>query len=73
MKMKKDYCKPNTRLVKLMSPFALLGTSKIQETGGGNEGGDYFEGGTLSRFAFWEDFDEDLLEDMSKEEINELD
>lgn len=70
MKMKKDYCKPNTRLVKLMSPYALLEESKNNEAGGG-----HIPGGqeNLSRNSFWEDFDEDLLEDMSKEEINELD
>ena len=71
--MKKGYCKPNTRLVKLMSPYALLEESKTVTTGGGNndiEPGEVFGS---SRYGFWDDFDEDLLEDMSREEINELD
>ena len=70
--MKKDYCKPDTWLVNLMSPYALLGQSKVPSGGGNNdiEPGEEF---SSSRYGFWDDFDEDLLEDMSREEINELD
>ena len=70
--MKKDYCKPDTWLVNLMSPYALLGQSNNAPSGGDAGSGGHGEG-FGSRYGFWDDFDEDLLEDMSKEEINELD
>ena len=70
MKMKKEYCKPDTWLINLMSPYALLGQSNNMQAGGGQVPGDQEN---LSRDVFWEDIDEDLLEDLSKEEINELD
>ena len=73
MKMKKDYCKPNTRLVKLMSPYALLEESKNVNTGGGAGSGGHGETFGSSRYGNWDYFDEDLLDDLSKEEIQELD
>ena len=70
MKMKKEYCKPDTWLINLVSPYALLKDSRNPQAGGGQVPGDQED---LSRDSFWGDFDEDLLEDLSKEEINELD
>ena len=71
MKMKKEYCKPDTWLINLVSPYALLGQSNNMQAGGGaGEGG--FDNTWASRDGFWEDIDEDLLEDISKEEISEL-
>lgn len=65
--MKKTYCKPETRYF-LVSLYSMLMGSKIQ-AGGDNEEGQY--GGELSRFGFWDDFDEDILEDI--EDINDID
>lgn len=47
----------------------MLMESKIQ-AGGDNEEGQY-GGGELSRFGFWDDFDEGILEDI--EDINDID
>ena len=72
MKMKKEYCKPDTWLINLMSPYALLKQSTTVIPGGGaGEGG--FDNTWASRDGFWEDIDEDLLEDMDKDDINDLD
>lgn len=70
MKMKKEYCKPDTHYV-LVGTY-LMSVVSNKEQGpyeGGHEDG---EGGDeLSRFGFWDDFDEDLLEDV--EDINDID
>ena len=71
MKMKKEYCKPDTWLINLVSPYALLEPSRNTQAAGG--GGEVPIEDLGSREVFWEDIDEDLLEDMSKEEISELD
>ena len=78
MKIKNKYCKPETRFI-FVSHFLLLG-SPI--TVGGNSGGGAGNPGNqdpiddpmtpASRFGFWDDFDEDLLNDMDKDEINDL-
>ena len=54
-----------------MSPYALLEKSKTVTPGGDSGSGEH--GGTLSRSRNWDDFDEDLLDDLTKEEIQELD
>ena len=70
--MKKEYCRPETWLVVLMSPYTLLNGSKTMQGGGGNHDGEW-DNQWGARDGFWEDIDEDLLEDFSQEEINELD
>ncbi len=68
--MKKDYCKPETRYVSLVSPYILaMGSSEAESGGGAGEG--YMEP-EMSRNSFWEDFDEDVLQDMDREELKEL-
>ena len=78
MKMKKEYCKPDTRYV-LVGPYFMLMVSNNDVTTGGGAGnstdpdpGNNFGFGRSVRDGFWEDIDEDLLEDISKEEISEL-
>ncbi len=56
-----------------MSPYALLEESKTVTTGGGAGSGEHGETFGSSRYGDWDYFDEDLLDDLSKEEIQELD
>ena len=78
--MKKEYFKPEIRFVAMskspfmtMSPVVIGGTNlngedeseELIPTGNSNT-----NTGNPSRFGFWEDFDEDLLEDV--EDINDL-
>ena len=74
MKIKKEYYKPETRFVNLMNPYAFLSgsnTSVTPDVGAGTADSEVLGGGG-SRNAFWEDFDEDLLEDMDKEDLKDL-
>ena len=74
MKMNKTYYKPETRFVNLMNSYAFLSgsnTSATPDVGAGIADSEDLGGGT-SRNAFWEDYDEDLLEDMDKEDIKDL-
>ena len=69
--MKKDYCKPETRYISLAGPYVLV-MGSLDVTAGGDSGSGG-HGGTLnSRDVFWEDFDEDVLQDMDREELKEL-
>lgn len=70
MKKKKEYYKPETRYVLVGIYSMLMLGSRVQPEGDAGEGED---GGEWSRSSFWEDFDEDLLDDMDKDDINELD
>ena len=73
--MKKEYFKPEIRFV-AMSKSPFMAESPVQvggppDGGGTSEHGEYGDGlENGSRFGFWDDFDEDLLEDV--EDINDL-
>jgi len=80
MKIKNKYCKPETRFIFVSqfllsgSPITVGGNPNPDGGGGAGTGGEYgddLENG--SRFGFWDNFDEDLLNDMDKDEINDLD
>ena len=68
--MKKEYCKPETRYVSLVSPYIMNMGSVIVIPGGG--AGESNMEPEMSRNSFWEDFDEDALQDMDREELKEL-
>ena len=72
--MKKDYCKPESRCILVGLYSMLMDRSKEQGPygGGAGEEPDQPDGDMARRFGFWDDFDEDLLQDMDKSEINEL-
>lgn len=70
--MKKEYYKPETRYFMLaannplMEPSQTTNGTPAGNAGEGEPGGEY-----TRRFDFWEDFDEDLLEDI--EDVNDFD
>ena len=72
--MKKEYYKPETRYFMLAANNPLMEPSKKTNGTPAGNGGEGEDGGELkesSRFAFWDDFDEDLLEDI--EDVNDFD
>ena len=70
--MKKEYYKPETRYFMLAANNPLMEPSNKKLTPEGNAGEPGNPGGEMARrFDFWEDFDEDLLEDI--EDVNDFD
>jgi len=72
--MNKEYLKPEIRLLS-MKTNRLLGISPAGGLAGGGEYGtenpEPIDDPVFSRFGFWDDMDEDLLEDI--EDINDYD
>ena len=68
--MKKEYCKPETRNFKVGVYFMLMASPL--PSGGGNNPIIQDPNVLESRGGGWDDYDEDLLQDMDREELKEL-